>query len=522
LAAFFILSRFYNLSTSRISISLYFDVTLKIKNRNRTTTMSSVFDAQNHILKQFLKYAKNTAYGRHYGFKDISDYKEFVNQVPVSTFKDYAPYLDQIKQGVPDLIWPGTANKFAISAGTTGKPKEIPLTDDRKRSDVTFLRKVALGYLKQNPWKVFKIAGPHASLPGMIENDPEFPGVTFGEISGFLATFAPPILAKLQILPADEAVRMNFEDKVELMIERAIKSDVRVFTSLPSVALRFYQILLERTGKKSIAEIWPNLQLMISGGEPLPSYKEHLKKLSQGIDVHYIENYGASEGYFSFNVDQDRDDMKLVVNNNVFYEWIPDPSANKDELVHQKTIPTWEVETGKRYAMVVTSNSGLWRYLLNDVIVFTDLETPRIKVSGRVTDVHDAYGEAIEAFHVKETLDAVVKETGGVFSNYSLGVLLDDTHPSPTHIWFIEWAEKPRDFEVFKQKVDETLISINRSYEIRRKGKAIAIPEFYSLSKDAIEKWQNEFFNVRAQTKIPRMIHEQAKCRGLIKYSQKE
>lgn len=478
--------------------------------------MNSVFDAQTHILEQFLKFASDTEYGRKYGFSSIENFEDYVANVPMSTFANYEPYIEHLKRGVPDLIWPGKVDKFAMSAGTTGTPKLIPLTRERERSDVTFLRQVALGYLKKNPARIWSIMGRHASLPGMIENDPEYPGVTFGEISGFLATFAPFVLSKLQIIPAREAVRMNFDEKVELMIERGLETDVRVFTSLPSVALRFFQIMLERSGKSSMKEIWPNLKIIISGGEPLPSYREHLNKLCTGLNVDFLENYGASEGYFSFNTDQGRDDMKLVVNNNVFYEWIPDPATTKEELLNQKTIPTWEVETGKRYAMVVTSNSGLWRYLLNDVIEFTDLTKPRIKVSGRVTDVHDAYGEAIESFHVKETLDKVVKETGGIFSNFSLGVLLDDKHQSPTHIWFIEWGEKPSNMSAFKEKVDKVLISINRSYEIRRKGNAIAFPKFFDLTKDAIESWQKEFFKVKAQTKIPRMIHDQDKCRALI------
>lgn len=479
--------------------------------------MNTVFDAQNHILKQFTSFAADTDYGRKHGFADIKTYQDYVNRVPVSNFSVYQHYLEPMKQGVPDLIWPGKVTKFAVSAGTTGKPKEIPITRERERSDITFLRKVSLSYMRNNPGRIFGLAGRHASLPGKIEKDAHYPGVQFGEISGFLATFAPFILAKLQLIPAKEAVNMNFDRKMDLLIERGMKSDVRVFTSLPSVALRFYQIMLECTGKKSMAEIWPNFKVMISGGEPLPSYQKHLTRLCEGLDVHYIENYGASEGYFAFNTEQDRDDMKLVVNNNIFYEWIPDPAKNRDELMNQKTIPTWEVEKGRRYGMIVTSNSGLWRYILNDVIEFTDLERPRIKVSGRVTDVHDAYGEAIEAFHVKDALESITKKTGGIYSNFSLGVLLDDEHPTPTHIWFIEWAEKPADMEAFKKQVDEKLISINRSYEIRRKGQAIAFPEFFDLTKDAIENWQQEFFKVKAQTKMPRMIHDQDKTRGLIK-----
>ncbi|MEX0681028.1 MAG: GH3 auxin-responsive promoter family protein [Balneolales bacterium] len=477
--------------------------------------MNNIIDNQTGILLNYLKYAANTDYGRLYNFQSIKSYEQFIEKVPVSDFNSYNPYKERLKRGEADLVWPGSANEFAISAGTTGEPKIIPIFKERKQSDRRFLRQVAFSYLRRYP-DFIKLLGKQITLPGMVENWPDYPRATFGEISGLLALNAPYIFTRQQLIPANESVWMSFQDKVEKNIELGVKEDVRVFTSLPSVALRFFQQLLEKTGKQSIAEIWPNLQAIITGGEPLKSYKAHIKKLSEGINPRFVENYGASEGYFAFNTEQDRDDLKMVVDNNVFYEWIPDPSENRDELKKQKPIPTWQVETGKRYAMVVTSDSGLWRYLLNDVILFTDLETPRIRVTGRVSDVLDDYGETIESIHIQQTLEKVTGELGGIYSNWCVGVLLNDDYTTPTHIWFIEWAEKPVNTEAFVKAVDETLISINRSYEIRRKGGAISEPKFYNLNRRAIEQWQKELFKVKAQSKTPRMIHNQEICLSLM------
>ncbi|MCH8568520.1 MAG: GH3 auxin-responsive promoter family protein [Balneolales bacterium] len=478
--------------------------------------MSLIFEAQEKILKKFMPYAANTVFGKRYNFSSVKNYEDFLKYVPVTTFLDYEEYQEPMKQGAADLTWPGTVSKFAISAGTTGKPKDIPLTPDRVRSDKLFLRKVALSYLYSYP-NIFSLWGRQLSLPGTLERDKKYPGVIFGEISGHLALMAPALLSKIQIMDPDESVWLSFKDKLEIAIEQGVKSDIRVITSLPSVLLRYFQQVLDYTGKSHIGDVWPNLTLLVSGGEPLPSYRQHLDVLTEGMRLHYIENYGASEGYFAFNTEQNRSDMKLVCDSNVFYEWIPNPSSSKEKLREQPTIPTWQVKAGERYGMVVTTNSGLWRYVLNDVVIFTDTEIPRIKVAGRASDVLDDYGEYIEAFHVQETLRKVTEITGGVFSNCTVGVLHDSAKESPYHVWFVQWAEEPKDPAQFAKLVDEKLAEINRSYEIRRNGEAIDKPKFYELTTKAIAEWQQEFMKVKAQTKFPRMIHDHEKCRSLVK-----
>lgn len=482
--------------------------------------MKSIIKAQNNILEKYLRYAAETAFGRKYGFHTIKSYQEYKKAVPITSFKDYDPYREDIKRGEANLIWPGKSSKFAISAGTTGAPKDIPLFPDRERSDKIFLRRVAFSYLRRHP-NIFNIWGKQMSLPGTIERDPNYPGVIFGEISGHLALLAPPVLAKIQILEPADSVWMTFKDKLEIAVERGVKHDLRVLTSLPSVMLRYFQLVLDYTGKDHIGDVWPNFKLLVSGGEPLPSYKKHLQKLCEGMPLHFIENYGASEGYFAFNTDQDRTDMKLVVDNNVFYEFIPNPSQNRDELYLQETIPIWEVEADRPYAMVVTSNSGLWRYLLNDLVIFTDLAQPRIRVAGRASDVLDNYGETIEAIHVQETLDRVIAKTGGIFSSCTVGVVHQDAKESPHHVWFIRFAERPADMQAFAKAVDEDLIRTNRSYQIRRNGDAIAPPEFFALTQEAITSWQAEHMKIKAQTKFPRMIHEPEKCLSLMKRCEK-
>ncbi|MFW6348306.1 MAG: GH3 family domain-containing protein [Cyclonatronaceae bacterium] len=482
--------------------------------------MSPIINVQKRILRRFLKYASHTAFGKNHDFRNIKSYEDYARKVPLTTADDYIPYVEQAKRGEADTTWPGSCKRFALSAGTTGAPKTFTLTKDRIKSDRVFLRRVVLAYLKQFPQNTLQVFGPQLSFPGNVNGDPNYPGATFGEVSGHLALTAPGLLSNLQLIPAADGVSMDFGRKLEVALEKGLKSDLRVITALPSLMVRFFQLALERTGKQRIADIWPNLCLLISGGEPLPKFRAHLEQLCEGQQqLHFIENYGSSEGYFAFNADQSRDDLKLIVDNNVFYEWIPNPSRNTTELLNQPVIPSWEVEAGVEYGMVVTTNSGIWRYVLNDVITFTDLKQPRIKVIGRISDVLDDYGEAVEASHTDEVLRQVTRQTGGVSSSCTVGVHKNPDDGSVRHVWFIEWAggEKPADMQAFAQKIDQALRNYNRSYRIRRDSETLQMPLFYELNSEAIEAWKQEHTKGSAQTKFPRMISDHDRTKSLMK-----
>lgn len=483
--------------------------------------MQHIERAQRKILQYSVTRASSTVFGREHGFDRISSYEAFVQQVGLNQYHDLQPYIERIKRGEANVLWPGRTSRFSITAGTTGDPKQIPLTQERLKSDVAFLRRVALNYLKHKP-NVFNLLGTHVSLPGSIETSEQYPGMEFGEISGFLAINAPGWITRLQLLPPDEIVRMNFEDKFNRALKKAPHVNARAFTAIPSWTLRFFQVLLEESGKESMAQVWPGLKVVVNGGEPLRSYKPHLMHLCKGLDVTFIETYGASEGYFAFNAEENRDDLQLVADRNIFYEWIPYPPTDKDELKKKEAVPTWQVEKNIPYAMVVTTDNGLWRYCMNDIIMFTDLEQPRIRVHGRINDVLDLYGEAVDIYHIDRALKHALEQTGGEVSNFSVGSLLLHEWERPTHVWFVEWVKRPDDIEQFHQLLDKHMQQVNHSYAMRRETNAIAPPRIFSINKQIIDTWQKQSFTVAAQTKFPKIIHDQDKCVNLMKLGQEE
>ncbi len=472
--------------------------------------------AQKKVLAYMLRKGAQTEYGKRYRFSEISGFDEYVRRVPMVTYDDIESYIERLKKGKQYLLWPSNIQNFAVSAGTTGKGKHIPLSEDRLRSDQRFMRKVIISYIKQNPNFLHFFMGSHVSLPGNIERLDPKSNVRLGEISAYLAKLSPGWLSLFQVRSPQTMIQESWTEKFDRTLEMAVESDVRKIVAIPSWALRFFQRALEITGKKHIREIWPNLRLLICGGEALNTYRPHFNKLLEGLDMDYIENYGASESYFAFSDDLSRTDLRLIVDNGVFYEWIPNPKEHKDNLQGQKTVPTWQVEKGVPYSLVVSSNSGLWRYMINDVIEFTDLDQPRIQVVGRVSEIFDRFGEAVESHEAQSALEAAAQETGSTFSVFAMGGLIDQDIGAPRHYWFIQWVDEPPDPEEFTRVLDTRLRKINRHYNNRRESMGIHPPVILNLKKDAMYKWREKHQALHAQTKMPRILDEEEKIVDMI------
>ncbi|MEX0780681.1 MAG: GH3 auxin-responsive promoter family protein [Balneolales bacterium] len=476
--------------------------------------MSTVKDAQEKVLKHLINRGKGTEFGEKHSFSDINSLSDFKKNVPICFYKDLELYINKMKEGESNILWPGIITKYAVSAGTSGKGKHIPLSKERFKSDQKFMRRVALNYLS-HPKNIFSVLGSHVSLPGNIDSLKSNSNVQLGEISAFLAKESPLWLSMFQIRSPEEMIREKWADKFERCLDKAIESNIKQITAVPSWALRFFQRALEKTGKDSIKEVWPNLKLLICGGEDIKTYMPHFKYLCRGLNMNYIENYGASEGYFAFSDDRERDDLRLIVDNGLFFEWIPNPKYSEEEMVKQETIPTWKVEKSVPYGLIVTNNSGLWRYCVNDIIEFTDTETPRIMVRGRTSEMLDKFGESIEGYQAEEAMEKTAKQLNAEFSAFMMGGILDDHREVPFHIWFIQWVKKPDNMEEFSVNLDRNLRDINRRYAIRREGNTIDNLKLYDLNQDILHLWKEKTMQTGAQTKVPRIITDDDKIKCL-------
>lgn len=442
--------------------------------------------------------------GQKYSFRHLQRFEDFREEVPIFFYDDIKAQVDQLKKGARDLYWPDEISRFAVSAGTSGAGKHLPLTEDRLGADRQFMRKVLKSYLLQRP-NIFRLWGKHISMPGSLEDQE---GYEIGEISAFTSRQAPWWLSAFQLISAGELVRLPFNEKIDRIVNTAIHHDVRVISAVPSWILTIFQQILQKTGKKSIGEVWPNLSVIVCGGVKLDNYRTHLEKLIQNPQVDFIETYGASEGYFSYTDDLQRKDMKLVIDNGIFYEFIPNPLPNRDSLPIQQAIPLWEVDPHTPYAMVVSTNAGLWRYALNDLIQFTQTDPPRIKVMGRVSEMLDDFGEALYSYEAQSALSEASSALDIDTGPFTIAATLEHKDALPRHLWFIQITDPihRNTLDRLAEKIDGLLRDKNRHYAIRRDSEALGKPKIYSISQQQINSWLARKGKNKAQGKLPAIL----------------
>ncbi len=464
-------------------------------------------DLQKNELLHLLETASETEFGKRYDFSSIEDYKEFSNRVPLSFYSDISQHIEQHKKGTADIYWPGTVSNFAVSAGTSGKGKHLPLTEERLQSDKRYMRKLVWSYVNQRP-NFFRLMGRHVSLPGTMEKEA---GFDIGEISAFTARQVPWWLSFFQLIPADELIKLPFDKKLERVINEAVGRDIRVISAVPSWLLSLFQRVLQKSGADSVIEIWPNLCLLVCGGVKLSNYRPYLEKLLGTSDIDFIETYGASEGYFSFTDNLLHDDMKLVIDNGIFYEFIRDPLPDTNSLSIQETIPLWEVEPGIPYAILVTTNAGLWRYALNDIITFTQTDPPRIEVLGRVNEMLDDYGEALYSYEAETAINSAAEELDITISAFTISATLEEERELPRHLWFVQTTHTVhRDtLKRLAKKIDAILQQKNRHYSIRRNSSTLDMPEIFPITQQQINRWLEQNDKAKAQGKLPSILHNQ-------------
>ncbi|HKI45071.1 MAG TPA: GH3 auxin-responsive promoter family protein, partial [Balneolales bacterium] len=313
---------------------------------------------------------------------------------------------------------------------------------------------------------------------------------------------APGWLTPFQVISPRELCRMNWKDKFSVCLHRAVKEDVRVITAVPSWTLIYLQEAIRLTYDKPIAEIWPNLKLIVSGGVALGNYRKAIEELCAPLPLRFIESYGASEGYFAFTRQLNKPELQLVTDNGIFYEWVPyEPGLDEVQLA-KRSVPSWETETGQDYIMLVTTNSGLWRYPVNDILRFTNNNPLCLEVRGRVGEMFDDYGEAVRYSELNDILNRLAPAAGGSHIQLIVSVKPPDTRKPPHHIWLIIWTHKPPvDESRFARLMDERLSDLNRHYAIRRESGALGNPEVAFLDPDDQYTFLKEQENGRAQSK---------------------
>jgi len=479
---------------------------------------------QQHLLRHLLRTAAATEWGRRFDFSSLAEapdvVRAFQERVPLHRWEDIKEDAQRVRAGAADVFWPGRTTNFAVSSGTTSEGKIMPISDATVAHNRSFSLGVGLNYLVETQ-KWHFLLGKHLTIPGTLEADDDRPEVLMGEVSGILAEHAPTFFRTLfQAVSASVLDEPNWRKRLESIADQAMEQDIRLIVMVPSWAASLFTILIERynarydTNVTTVGEIWPNLQVFISGGVALDSYRDLLTDLVGLSRLDFVETYGASEGFFAFQNELDDPALLLHTNAGVFYEFVPLDELSRDHPTRH-TLAT--VEPGVRYATFISNASGLWAYQVGDVVRFSQKDPYKIFVAGRTSEMIDKYGEAVFGEEAREALQEACQQMGVHMAEFHLAPRLADTHSPPAHQWLIEFDTPPDDLAAFADHLDRYLLDVNRHYRIRREGDAFAAPEVVPVPPGTFHAWLRRTHDtVSSQTKMPRMSESRTTAEGIL------
>ena len=464
-------------------------------------------EVQDEILEKLVSSSIDTYFGKKHGFNKINSYHEFKNKIPLQTYETIKPHIDQLIKGKQNILWNSNTKWFAKSSGTTStKSKFIPVTKEsleechyRGGKDL-----LALYYSNFPSRKLYN--GKHLVVGGSTEKNKLSKSSYFGDLSAIIVDNLP-WWAEIKRTPSKEITLLNdWEIKIEKMAQTVIKEDVFIIVGVPSWVLVLSYRILEITGKKNLREVWPNLELYMHGGINFEPYKEEFNKLIPFEDMHYVESYNASEGFFAIQDNPFSNDLLLMLDYGIYYEFIPMSTFNG---IHSKNVISLsEVKTGINYALVISTNGGLWRYIIGDTIQFTSTNPYKIKVTGRTRNYINSFGEELIVDNAENAMAYACKKTNSSVREYSACPIFMDDNKKGGHQWLIEFINKPENLSDFTFILDDKLQKLNSDYQAKRyKNLILKMPTIKIAKKDTFNKWLKSKGKLGGQNKIPRLLN---------------
>lgn len=473
---------------------------------------------QERVLFENIKKAKSTIYGKEFRFDEIKKVRKFQKRVPAVFYEDFQHYIQLARKGEKDVTWHGKIKWFAKSSGTTNaKSKFIPITKESLEDCHYAAGKTMFAlYLNAYPeTEIFKCK--NLRIGGSSELYQKY-DTRFGDLSAILIDNLP-FYAEMKNIPNREISLMSdWNVKMNAIINATKNEDVGSLTGVPSWMLVVLNKLLAETGKDYLDELWPNLEVFFHGGISFKPYEENYNLISQK-QLNYFELYNASEGFFGIQDQLHSKDLLLLLDNGIFYEFI---SMEDFGTANQKFLRIGEVEVGKNYAMVITTNGGLWRYIIGDTVRFTSIDPHRIVVSGRTKHYINAFGEELVIENAEEALKAACEQTNARVSEYTAGPVFMQAKEKGAHEWIIEFDKEPDNFEQFVSILDQTLQNINSDYEAKRfNNMTLNPPVVHKARKKLFIEWMASRGKLGGQNKVPRLSNTREFIEPLVELNKK-
>jgi hypothetical protein len=460
-------------------------------------------DVQNELLLNLIDTAKDTQIGKQYDFASINNYQSFSDRIPISTYEDYQTVIERSRLGEHNIFWPSPINWFAKSSGTTNaKSKFIPVSlESLEDCHYAAGKDLLCMYLNNNEDSQL-FTGKSLRLGGSKEFYKEN-GTVFGDLSAILIDNLP-FWAEFSSTPSNKVSLMSDWDyKMQAIVNETIDENVTSLAGVPSWMLVLLNNVLEHTGKQNLFDIWPNLEVYFHGGVSFTPYVDQYKTILPKKEFKYYEIYNASEGFFAIQDRNNSSELLLMLDYGIFYEFIPiETYGTKNELI----IPLSEVEKGKNYAIIITTNAGLWRYKIGDTVRFCSLNPYRIKVTGRTKHHINAFGEELIIENTDDALKKACKKTNADIVDYTVAPIFMKGREKGTHEWLIEFKKAPKDINYFNELLDNALKSLNSDYEAKRyNNMTLNKPKINIARTHLFYDWLKEKDKLGGQHKVPRL-----------------
>jgi len=480
-------------------------------------------DVQNDTFTYLIDMAKKTEFGKRYHFSEISSNQNFSTQVPLQSYNDIKPYVDRLMRDEQNLLWPTEIKWFAKSSGTTGsKSKYIPLSkealeDCHHKGGKDLLSMYCHNYPDHKLYK-----GKHLVVGGSSDENLHSTGSYTGDLSALIMK-SLPFWVEIKRTPKKRiALMSNWEEKLEALAQSTLKEDVGILTGVPSWTLILLNRILEITGAKNITEVWPNLELYMHGGVNFKPYKSQFASLIPSTNMNYVDTYNASEGCFSIQDEVNSDSMLLMLDYGIYYEFIP--MSSYAGTASQTVIPLESVEIGINYAIVISTNAGLWRYLPGDTVKFVSTDPYRIKISGRTKFYINTFGEELIVDNADNALTLACERTNSEISEYTAGpVFMDEQGKQGAHEWLIEFKKPPENLHFFTEIFDNALKSLNSDYEAKRSGNFILqMPLVKEMPSGTFYEWMKRRGKLGGQNKVPRLSNDRNHLESILQFVKTE
>lgn len=465
------------------------------------TFKQNAVEDQEKLLISLVKTAEKTLFGREHRFENIQNVQDFQKQVNISDYEELKPYIERVKKGQRNILWTETPEYFAKTSGTTSGAKYIPISKEGMPYQIAAAQSAIFHYIHQKNNSDF-VSGKMIFLQGSPELE-EINGIKTGRLSGIVAHHIPNYLQKNRLPSLKTNLIEDWETKVDEIVKETEKENMTLISGIPPWLIMYFEKLIERNGKK-ITELFPNLQLIITGGVNFEPYREKMNELL-GKPVDTIQTFPASEGFFAFQDDYQKEGLQLLTNHGIFYEFVPLEEYGKPNA---KRLILKDIELHKDYALILTTNSGLWAYSIGDVVRFISKKPYRIVVSGRTKHFTSAFGEHVIAFEVEEAMKATVEKFPAQITEFHLAPQVNPQEGLPYHEWFIEFEKEPENLEDFRQNLDAEMRKRNVYYDDLITGNILQVLKITRLQKNAFQDYAKSEGKLGGQNKIPRLAND--------------